>query len=100
MGRAIPLIIANEYFSKKLDVEERVRSMVSRYSPMADVVNAGKAFCLELFKHHPHYLQKFGVGVSRVQVRLDEYGNKCFHLYRLDGSDDEISWTKCLRAAK
>ncbi len=100
MGRAIPLTIGAEYFSKKGDVEDKVRSMVARYSPMTNVVGADKIFCLELFKYHPHYLQKFGVGISRIQVRLDEYGKKCFHLYRLDGSDEDISWTKCLKAAK
>jgi hypothetical protein len=100
MGRSIPLTIGAEYFSKKMDVEKRIHSMVSRYSPMANLSESDTTFCLELFKHHPRSAQKIGVGISRIQVRLDQYGHKCFHLHRFDGSDDDISWTKCLKAAK
>lgn len=100
MGRAIALTIQGEYFPRKEDVEERVRALILKYNPMTSLTGPDEQFCLELFKYHPRYTQKCGVGILRIQVRLDKYGKKCFHLLRVDGSDEDISWTKCVAAAR
>ncbi|MDO8653310.1 MAG: DUF3223 domain-containing protein [Undibacterium sp.] len=100
MGNAIPVKIADEFFKKKGDLVEKIQLLISKYAPMAYLLEVDEQFCAELFKFHPNYIEHIGSGLKRIQVRLDEYGNKCFHIHCTDGSDDVISWKKCVRNAK
>jgi hypothetical protein len=74
--------------------------MMPRYGLMDYLIGEGKALCLHLFKHHPQHEAKVGAGITGIQVCLDDYGNKYFHLHRRDGSDEDISWVTCLSAIK
>lgn len=100
MAKAISVKLGEEFFSKKSDVEVRVRTLIKTYQLMSFVEGTDKELCLNLFKHHPRYSEKHGAGITSIQVRVDEYGKRNFHLYRVDGSDDDISWPKCLASIK
>lgn len=100
MGKSIEVVLGEESFSKKGDVEVRIRTLIKSYQVMDFIVGANKELCLNLFKHHPSYTEKFGLGIEAIQVRLDEYGKRNFHLHRVDGSDEVISWPKCLASIK
>lgn len=100
MGKAIPVSLGKEHFLRKDDVIERIHSLVKSYDVMSFVQGHDKEFCLNLFKHHPRYLEKLGDGILGIQIRLDIYGNRNFHIHRNDGSDEVISWKKCLAAIK
>lgn len=100
MGKSIPVKLGCEIFDKKEDVKNRIQTMVKNYPVMHFVTGSDIQFCLCLFSHHPNYLEKLGVGIANIQIRLDKYGNRYFHLLRVDGSDDDISWKKCLAAIK
>ena len=100
MGKSIEVVLGRESFSKKGDVEVRIRTLIKSYQVMGFINGADKELCLNLFKHHPSYTEKSGAGIEAIQVRLDEYGNRNFHLHRIDGTDEVISWPKCLTSIK
>jgi hypothetical protein len=100
MGKKTQVSLGTEFFERKMDVEARVREMIKNYPIMGAISGADQLLCLELFKHHPEANLKFGSGISSIQVRLDKYGKRYFHLHRTDGSDDDISWPKCLTNIK
>jgi ASC-1-like (ASCH) protein len=100
MSKSIPVKLGDEIFTKKEEVEVRVQAMISSYNLMDYINKDDMSFCLHLFRFHPNYEEKVKTGIKAIQVRLDKYGKRYFHLFREDGSDDDISWTKCLRAAR
>jgi len=100
MGKSIEVVLGKESFSKKEDVEVRIRTLIKSYQVMDFIIGADKELCLNLFKNHPNYMEKFEPGIEAIQVRLDEYGNRNFHLHRIDGTDEVISWKKSLTSIK
>lgn len=99
MGKSIPVTINGLVFSTKTALTAHMRDLISRYSVGCDVDSADQAFCLALFKFHPDANLKLASGIARIEIRLDEYGKKHFHLHRMDGTDDDISWPWCIRHA-
>ena len=86
MGRAISVTIGEHCFSRKSDLTEFVRALVSRYR-IGDYLDAGDTkFCLELFESHPDYPQKLSPGVVRIQLLIQEKGTRGFQIHKADGS--------------
>lgn len=55
--------------------------------------------CLELFQRHPEWEQKRGCGVACIKViKNPVFGDRCFWIYRTDGSDTDISYLTCVKA--
>lgn len=100
MGRSIPVEVGGRRFPTKGALTAYMRELVSRYSVGAYLDSKDVGFCLSLFKHHPEAESKFGVGITMIEVRRDEYGNKHFQIHRSDGSSDDISWVHCVRRAQ
>lgn len=100
MANSIKVRLGNESFDKKGDVEIRIRALIKKYKLMEFIGGTDKELCLNLFQYHPRYAEKIGAGIEAIQVRVDEYGKRHFHLHRIDGSDDDISWPKCLASIK
>ena len=53
-------------------------------------------FLKEVFLCHPNSKQKIGCGIKTIFVKKSEYGNNCFWIKRLDDSETDISYMKCL----
>jgi hypothetical protein len=100
MGRGIPVVVDGRRFETKSALKAHVRGLISRYSVGEYLNPADLAFCLSLFRFHDGAAEKFGSGIVRVEVRLDQYGKKHFQVYRVDGSDDDISWPHCITCAQ
>jgi hypothetical protein len=101
MGRPISIQLGEEIFRTKGDLIARVRKLIERYPLMGLIDGDDKELCLNLFKHHPEYSKKIGVGILSIQVRIsEEHSTRHFHLHRNDGTDEEISWTKCVASIK
>lgn len=100
MGRSIPFIIGDIHYPSKSAARDAVRELMAKYNFTEKLNNEHKQYCLELFKHHSECAAKIGCGVKDIEVRRDEYGNKHFHLLRVDGSDDNISWVHCIYPKK
>lgn len=99
MGKSKPVIVNGVFFPTKNALTTHLREMIARYPVGIDVEGEDREFCLALFKFHPDSELKLSSGVRRVEVRLDEYGNKHFQVHRNNGTDDDISWTWCVRHA-
>ena len=100
MGRAISATVNGQVFQKKGDLTNYIRSLVEKY-PVGDFLTVeDRAFCLSLFESHPSYPEKIAPGVDRIQVLVQEKGTVGFQIHKIDGTDDNISWTECVRNRK
>jgi hypothetical protein len=100
MGRSIPIRVSALAFPTKTALTGHVRDLIARYAVGDEVAGNDREFLLELFKFHPDAVTKLATGVQRIEVRLDEYGHKHLQLHRTDGTNDDISWTWCVRHAR
>jgi Protein of unknown function (DUF3223) len=50
----------------------------------------------DLISHHPGRVEKAGPGIDHFTVSLSQWGNREFHLHRVDGTSVNFSYTKCL----
>jgi hypothetical protein len=98
MGKSTPVTLGDEKFPTKEQVKARIRNIIASGQLMGYVEGVDKELCLQLFSHHPEAKEKLRGGVKNIQIRLDIYGKRYFHLIRNDGTDDDISWPKCLSA--
>jgi hypothetical protein len=100
MGKAINVTVNRQVFQKKGDLTIHMRSLVGKY-PIGDFLTTEDlAFCLSLFESHPSYPYKLSPGVERIQVLVQEKGTVGFQIYKSDGTNDDISWTECVRNLK
>lgn len=100
MGRAISVNVNGMAFQKKGDLTNYVRSLVEKYQIGDFLTVEDRTFCLSLFESHPSYPEKLAPGVDRIQVLTQEKGTVGFQIYKLDGTNDNISWTECVRNRK
>jgi len=100
MGKSIPVEVGGKRFPTKGMLTTHIRELIGRHSVGAFLDEEDMGFCLALFKFHPEAASKFGPGISKIEVRRDEYGNKHFQVHRSDGSNDDISWVHCVRFAR
>ena len=55
--------------------------------------------CIALFERHPDFAEKRGCGIQSVRVVFNPvYGDRCFWIYRTDGSHTDISYPTCISA--
>jgi len=99
MGRSKTIFVNGALFYTKDALTSHVRAMIARYPVGFDIGGEDKAFCLALFGFHPEAQLKLASGVTRIEVRLDRFGHKHFQIHRSDGTNDDISWTWCVRHA-
>jgi hypothetical protein len=100
MGKSISVEVGGKCFLSKGELTTYIREMISRHAVGTFLDEENMGFCLALFMFHPEAAPKFGTGISQVEVRRDEYGNKHFQVHRSDGSNDDISWVQCVRSAR
>lgn len=93
-----PVRIGDSVFPSKKALENNVRTMIGAYQIGQIVQGHHAVFLLALFRRHPHADIKIGPGINRITVAAGLYGTKCFHIYRNDGTDTDISWRECLTA--
>lgn len=99
MVKGRSLVVNGITFPSKKALTSYLREMMTRYGVSEHVEGEDRKFCLELFNYHPDLDSKLMSGVRLIEVRLDSYGNKHFQIYRNNGTDDDISWTWCVRHA-
>lgn len=94
----MPLCIAGRSFPTKKALEEVIRAIVAHYPDNVPVDPDVAEFLLALFAYHREAPQKFGPGIAEIYVRsnLPYYNTRGFWVRRVDGTETDISWTKCL----
>lgn len=100
MGRAISVNINGQVFRKKEDLTTYIQSLVAKYAIGDFLTFEDRSFCLSLFESHPSYPAKIAPGVDRIQVLVQENGTVGFQIHKRDGTNDNISWTECVKNRK
>jgi hypothetical protein len=57
---------------------------------------------LDLLSRHPYCEEKIGAGIQSIWSQPNEYweNNRCFYLTRVDGTEIDFSFVKCLASYK
>lgn len=79
----------------KKQLEEYVRKNLHK-------INIEDEFWIDLLRQHPNFKQKIKYGVERIECRKGRLNKNSRELIivRPDGSEDDISWLKCVRSYK
>ncbi|WP_328491259.1 DCL family protein [Streptomyces zaomyceticus] len=116
MSPAIPVWIGSRRYPRKLDAEDACRTVIAKYPGNGEGVGPMSAqghpqlvddpediaFLQDLVKLHPEPDRVIGAGVKHFAVRVNGdgwNGQRCFWVWREDGSADDFSWPECLKNA-
>lgn len=100
MARGNPVVLPSREFANQSLASEHFASMLKRYRP-GDRVSEGDAVELaDLFRRHPEYDDRAGVGVDHFEVQSADYGTQCFRAVRLDGTWARFSIKACVAPAR
>ena len=71
---------------------ERCKAILNKY-PLNHFLNREeKIFLIEVFKNHPNWIEKRGVGGRRIFIGQDNYKHRCFFIERMDNTVVDISY--------
>jgi hypothetical protein len=96
-----PVLVGNRSFALKKDAEQACRDILYRYEPGHRVAEiADEQFLLDLLELHPQRDEKFGCGVDHFEVRVNPkfVRQRTFYLVRVDRTETDFSFVKCLRS--
>jgi len=84
-------------FNRKEDVTIFVRKILYKYEDYEFINQKDFEFLYDLLKKgHYNSDNKIGCGVAGIFIKNNNYGNRCFFLKRLDGSEEHYSFVKCI----
>lgn len=95
-----PVLVGNRSFALKKDAEQACREILYRYDPGHRVSGiADELFLLDLLELHPQRNEKLGCGIAHFEVRVNPkfVRQRSFYLVRIDRSETDFSFMKCLR---
>lgn len=70
-------------------------------TPLLESVNFdGECYLRNLIQLHPEAEQKIGCGIHHFVVRPNEYKGRTFWIVRIDGSETDFSFTRCISDVK
>lgn len=103
MGKRIPVEFGHLSFPTKKDGEEHFRAIMVRHLLNVPIAGHDLVDLVALLENHPRADEKIGSGIENIQVELSGYagvgngnGDRCFHVYRSDGTKDNFSFKKCV----
>ncbi|GHO58337.1 DCL family protein [Ktedonobacter robiniae] len=91
-------VIGEATFRNKEDLEKYLQHILYSYQS-GEVLNSQHTrFLLALLHNHPKAEEKFGCGIQAFVVRQNPRftTKRFFYLVRLDGTEDDFSFKKCL----
>jgi len=87
-------------FKTKSEITQYFKTMLNSYELKDIVYSEDAQKLMELLQHHSDPAAKIGVGVRDIKVDSMEYGTRCFHIIRVDGSMIDFSYTQCINNLK
>lgn len=91
-------------------MEDECKSILSKYadklshpslaSCRAFLDTTEFALVYQALQRHPKAESKVGCGVKAIFVQRDRFGSFCFHLQRVDGSEEDFSYKKLFKMSK
>jgi hypothetical protein len=88
--------VGSEVFRTKKDLLAKLKKMLHAAELGVELGEPEHSFLLEMLKRHPEHKKKVGPGVRAFRVTTSEYKNRCFEVIRVDGTETDFSYTKCV----
>lgn len=92
-----PMSFGKYVFATMRDCAQECRERIKKYSKGDVLSKNDRLFFEQLFTLHPDYKKKRGCGIKEVRYDFDGLRNNCLWIVRLDGTEEDISWRKCVR---
>lgn len=93
-------VLGEQWFATKEEVKRKVREILHGY-PLGACTNMEDTdILLDLLQRHPRASHKIGCGIAAFEIRRSPLiaTERCFYLVRVDGSEDDFSYIKCITA--
>ena len=101
MNRPPKYIINGKAFSSQIALRRYFQEVLQSCDVGKELDGETLSDCIALFSRHPEFDQKQGSGIESVRVVLNPiFGDRCFWIYRTDGSHTDISYLSCVTAKK
>lgn len=82
--------------TKKLK-KQKCKEILNSYNLSEKVNKKDKLFLIDVFKNHPNWEEKRGLGGKSIIVNRDSFGHRCFYIKRIDNSIESISYHSAIR---
>lgn len=96
MGRSIKVRIGDKVWPNKKSALEHYQAILASYSAGSTIEDEDYEDIAALLLNHPSAKLKIGSGIKSITVNSDQFGTKCFHANRTDGTSDNFSYKKCI----
>jgi hypothetical protein len=92
------VLLNNLVFNSKKECKDFVRNVIKELN-IYEIINLNHKYFnlfMELVKRHPEKENKIGVGINYFTILLDGYKKKYLSIKRVDNTQCDISWIKCI----
>lgn len=93
---AKPLTIGSRPFPRQMDAIKFFSDMLARYGVGDRVSEIDAADLRALLTRHRECASKIGAGLDHFKVDKDGYGGRCFWVVRIDASQTDFSYRRCI----
>lgn len=100
MSRSKPLTIGEKSFETQGAANLYIKELLNRQPLKVILPEPQHSFLFALLSRHPRAMEKIGPGIKHFTVEHAAYGTRCFYLARVDGSDTDFSYLKCVRGVE
>ena len=76
------------------------KDILNKYELGQKVNKSDSLYLIDIFKNHPNWNEKRGVGGCGIIVKGDQFGHRCFFIERTDGTLQSISYIKSISGRK
>lgn len=81
----------------KTEAAKTLSLILNSYDISDTLLGEHHMIVLDILQHHPRAIDKIGAGVENFFVRESPvWRGRCFGIKRIDGSEDDFSFKKCL----
>jgi hypothetical protein len=96
MGRSKPIKLGRLSFATQQAALAHYQEILHRVRVFEAFQGNDLADAIALLMNHPSAVEKIGPGIKQLYVGLSKYGERCFHVKRIDGSMEDFSYRKCI----
>ena len=93
------LCLGGKHYATKKAAAEACRQVLHGTPPNEDLEGDDKALIEDVLRMHPHAAEKIGAGIKSIYV-VQRVPSKCFFVRRMDDTEVDFSYQKCLTGAR
>jgi hypothetical protein len=92
-------IIGNTRFARLKDAQDAVKEVLYSVPIGMELAGSQYDFIVDVVACHPEANGKIGPGIASISVRVSPYNQRGFWITRVDGTEVDISYLKCVNGA-